>query len=369
MSDLTAQPAPPRVLILSASIGEGHDLPARLLADALQDRAAADVQDGLHAMGPVVEGVILGSANLDTRRGRAGFEVSHWLVARTRAGGRLGSWLLQRTGTRGLMDLIDRSRPDVIVSTYPGCTELLGRLRARGVLSVPTVSAITDLASLRFWAHPGIDVHLITHPESAPEVRDLTGPKTRIEAVRGLFYDRFLAPPDRQAARTQLGLDSDGGVVVVSGGGWAVGDLQGAARAAAELPEVGTVIVLCGRRDDLRAGLDRALSDVAKVRTWGFTDEMATLLAAASALVHSTAGLTVLEAQLQGCPVISYGWGAGHIRANNAAFQRLGLARVARDPEALRHALRAAVAERPQPTWAKHAALPAAADVILGLVR
>ena len=96
---------------------------------------------------------------------------------------------------------------------------------------------------------------------------------------------------------------------------------------------------------------------------------MATLLAAARALVHSTAGLTVLEAQLQGCPVISYGWGAGHIRANNAAFQRLGLARVARDPEALRQALRAAVAERPQPTWAKHAALPAAADVILGLVR
>ena len=43
-----------RVLILTASVGEGHDLPARTLADQLrQERPGIDVvtEDGLQVMG------------------------------------------------------------------------------------------------------------------------------------------------------------------------------------------------------------------------------------------------------------------------------------------------------------------------------
>ena len=70
---------------------------------------------------------------------------------------------------------------------------------------------------------------------------------------------------------------------------------------------------------------------------------MSDLLAAADVLVHSTAGLTVLEAQIRGTRVISYGWGRGHIRANNRAYERLGLAAVARTPEQLAAAIRGGV--------------------------
>ena len=54
---------------------------------------------------------------------------------------------------------------------------------------------------------------------------------------------------------------------------------------------------------------------------------MSDWLAAGDALVHSTGGLTVLEAHVRGCPTISYGWGRGHIRANNEAFLRFGYRR------------------------------------------
>ena len=56
---------------------------------------------------------------------------------------------------------------------------------------------------------------------------------------------------------------------------------------------------------------------------------MSEWLAAGDALVHSTGGLTVLEAHVRGCPTISYGWGRGHIRVNNEAFRRFGIAEVA----------------------------------------
>jgi UDP-N-acetylglucosamine:LPS N-acetylglucosamine transferase len=91
---------------------------------------------------------------------------------------------------------------------------------------------------------------------------------------------------------------------------------------------------------------------------------MPAVLAAADALVHSTAGLTVMEALAVGCPVVSYGWGRGHIRANNAAYRRFGLADVADDRASLATALRRAVARRATPDPA-FAALPTAAEVIL----
>ena len=79
------------------------------------------------------------------------------------------------------------------------------------------------------------------------------------------------------------------------------------------------------------------------MRLVGFTEQMSEWLAAADALVHSTGGLTVLEAHVRGCPTISYGWGRGHIRANNAAFRRYGIAEVVAGRRELNQALRARV--------------------------
>ena len=85
--------------------------------------------------------------------------------------------LLVLFGRRGLTRLILAHDPDLIVSTYPGVTAVLGELRRKRPASrCPCYSSITDLAGLQFWAHPGIDRHFITHPESAEEVEQIAGP-------------------------------------------------------------------------------------------------------------------------------------------------------------------------------------------------
>jgi processive 1,2-diacylglycerol beta-glucosyltransferase len=73
----------------------------------------------------------------------------------------------------------------------------------------------------------------------------------------------------------------------------------------------------------------------------------------------------VLEAHIRGCRVISYGWGVAHIRANNAAFVRHGIARVARTRPELRQALGEALAEHGEPQHEAYAALPSAASAVL----
>jgi len=97
----------------------------------------------------------------------------------------------------------------------------------------------------------------------------------------------------------------------------------------------------------------------------GFTDRMGDVLAAADVLVHSSAGLTVLEAIIRGCPVVSYGFGVGHVRASNTALKRFKLAQVARKQPDLGPAIARALEHRPEPDGS-FARRPSTAALILG---
>src|ERR1700744_4370362 len=275
-------------------------------------------------------------------------------------------WLSRRLltgfGRRGLMRLIRAYDPDVIVSTYPGVTAVLGELRRKRRLDVPCYSSITDLAGLQFWAHPGIDLHFITHPESTEEVEHIAGPGS-VRWAKPPTSPAFLAARSRDEAPKALGLPANGRVIAVSGGGWGVGDLVGATRAALEFEDA-TVLCLCGRNDALRAKVVGRFGDEPRLRVMGFTDGVGDVLAAADALVHSSAGLTVLEAIIRGCPVVSYGFGYGHVRASNAALERFKLAQVAHTETDLVPAITRALEQHPEPD-PRFARRPSTASLIL----
>ena len=272
----------PRVLILSASIGEGHDLPARMIADGLrQERPGIHVriEDGLLAMGWPIDRAVLGGARMESRAGELFFDALYWVYAQVGPTRRLGGWLLETLGGRRLLALIAAERPDIVVATYPGVSEALGRLRQHGRLDVPVASAITDLAGLYYWAHPGVDLHLVIHRESIEEVRAIA-PASRIVWANGMWSPDFLVPRDRGDARRALDLPPDGPVIVVSGGGWAMGDLEGAAETALRV-DGATVVCLCGRMEDVRAALAARFAGESRLRALGFTEVMGDWLAAA----------------------------------------------------------------------------------------
>ena len=89
-------------------------------------------------------------------------------------------------------------------------------------------------------------------------------------------------------------------------------------------------------------------------------------MAASDVLVHSTCGLTVLESLMRGCPAVSYGWGRGHIRRNDEALRRFGLADVVANRRELRPTLERAIARRRRPD-PRFADLPSAASFVLAL--
>jgi len=338
---------PRRVLILSADVGEGHAAAARALAQQIEaspEETEVTVIDGLAAMGRVLRQVVQDGYRVQLRFLPWSYSLVYWLLERVPPVRWLTRWQLRLFGARPLARRIAEYDPDVIVSTYPAVTVVLARLRRTGAVRCPTVATITDLTGLFFWAQPGIDMHLVMYGESMPSVERIAGAGSA-RLVRPLISAEFLEPRCPLEARRALGLPTEGRMVVVSGGGWGVGDVEGAVRELCRVPEVSSIVCLAGRNEQLHERLSTTFAKEASVHVYGFTDAMPQLLAAADALVHSTGGVTCLEAKATGTPVVSYGLPVGHARLNTRAMADLELLRLANDTGELRAHVQASFAE------------------------
>jgi processive 1,2-diacylglycerol beta-glucosyltransferase len=338
---------PYRVLILSADVGEGHAAAARALAEqveASKQHAEVTVIDGLAAMGPLVRPVVEDGYRVQLRFFPWTYTLVYWLLERVMPVRALARRLLCLVGSRPLARAIAAHEPDVVVSTYPAVTVVLARLRRIGEVHCSTVATITDLTGLFFWAQPGIDMHLVMYGESMSSVERIAG-RGSVQLVRPLISAEFLQPRCPVDARRALGLSEEGRTVVVSGGGWGVGDIAGAVREFTKVPEVSSIVCLAGRNEQLAAKLRGAFAQEPRVRVYGFTDKMPEILAAADVLVHSTGGVTCLEARAAGTPVVSYGLPVGHARLNTRAMAALDLLRLANDTDELRTHVEASFAD------------------------
>ncbi len=334
------------MLVLSADVGEGHAAAARALSQQVQTApgdAQVTVIDGLHAMGRVLRPVVEDGYRWQLRFMPWTYTLIYWLLEHVAPVRWHARWTLCRFGARSLQRTIAEHDPDVVVSTYPAVTVVLAHLRRRGMVHCSTMATITDLTGLFFWAQPGIDMHLAMYDESVAPVERIAGPGS-VRLVRPLISAEFLRPRAPGEARVALGLPEHGRMVVVSGGGWGVGDIAGAVRELCRVKDVTSIVCLAGRNEQAQRRLEGAFAGEERVRVFGFTDRMPELLRAADALVHSTGGVTCLEAKATGTPVVSYGLPVGHARINTRAMAELDLLLLARNTTELHEHVRASFA-------------------------
>jgi UDP-N-acetylglucosamine:LPS N-acetylglucosamine transferase len=346
-----------RFLILSAGMGSGHDTVARELAARLEaaghQAILADVLEllpariggGLRATyRRVIERVPVlyaGIYQVFFRGGRGGSGDGN-------GGARLrpGSAPLAVLAERRLLALAGRHQADVVVSVFHLAAQVAGRLRARGVLTVPSAVVMTEFEAHRQWLHPGNDLYLCHTEDIAAEISKETGCPAAGNGplVGARFAECMPATSLTRADRWRRDLSPDGRpLVLLSTGAWGIG--SSLARTARLLDRAGYApAVLCGENKRLH----RRLSALPEVRVLSWVEDMPGLMWAASALIDNAAGQTAMEALAAGLPVVGYRPIPGHGADGVRVMARLGLSNLARDEEELLSSLWALA--RPGPT-------------------
>jgi len=309
------------VLILSASVGAGHDGAADELAERLRRSGVdVDVRDYMNALPRWGRFLLRDCYSPSVRHTPLLFE---WLFTTIENSRVVRAVVLTfcRLGNRTVRMWISAGTYSTVVSTYPLASQTLGELRASGRVGCPVVTYLTDPAAHRTWVHPDVDVHLTVTAATAAIGEHRYSVPLRVGGP--LVPARFASAPspDRLAQlRRDLMLPADKPVALFATGSLGLGDAAASARDA-----VGaglTPLVLCGRNEVLR----QRLSAVAGVIALGWRTDVHELMHLADVLVQNAGGLSFTEAMVAGLPVVSYRCIPGHGQANAAILQQAGLA-------------------------------------------
>jgi UDP-N-acetylglucosamine:LPS N-acetylglucosamine transferase len=340
-------PANARVVIISAGVGAGHDGPADELGRRLHRMGWwVDRPDGLD-IPPAHLGRGLRNLYLSAIRRTPGL----WDPVLTSSGG--------GGAARGIHAALDRladrtmaligDQPHAVVSTYPLVSQLLGRLRERGLLDVPVISYLTDPAVHPLWWHPGVDVVLAPHPCMLDQIHRLAnaspGSRTTVVATAPALPRTLARPRSAEVTRTlrrELGAPPGSPLALVTAGSVGTGAVD---RTAADLASWNLwPVVLCARNERLRLRIE----SLGVGRALGWTNDVPDLLGAADLVVHNAGGLACWEALAAGRPVVSYRVLPGHGTANAAVLEAAGVAPWARTRDDLGPALDEASLPRPE---------------------
>ncbi len=324
-----------RILIVSASMGAGHDGAANELRRRLEAQGhTVRIVDFLHCCPFGIGWFIKWTYLVQLRVAPWSYELTYrlWYKMPSTWGFivRLDTFIAGKRMRRAIVD----TDADVVVSTYPLSSLVLGNMRKKRWLKVPVITYLTDFAVHPLWVHPHVDVHLATSEFAAATARTRGGDDSR--APGPLVAGRFRAVPtgDRATARAELGIPDDARAVLVVAGSWGVGDVPGTYEAIVEAGDFHPVVV-CGRDEKLRDTLAAA----GQGTVVGWTDDMPRLMAACDVMVENAGGLTANEAFAVGLPVVTFLPIAGHGKDNAEGMEALGVTRYARTTEELRAAL------------------------------
>ena len=348
---------PARLLILTASYGEGHNAAARALAAACDD---------LH--GPGTARVVDVFALANPRLNRVSRRAYIGIINRApKLWSRLYAWIdrsnivprclwLLGNERRLLAQIIAEENPVVLCSTYPAYAFLLARLATDGHALPLHFNVVTDSISINsLWWRAGAAGWFVPNPDSAEVMRRGGVPADALH-VTGFPVPAFfgqnaalLSPPDLTAF-------SENGATVPSPRAPAPrvlyiinsGTNHAAETARLLLKEDAWEVTIAVGRDEL---LRRELTLLAAKRALpahilGWTDQLPRLLMTHHVVISKAGGATTQEAIAARCPMIVNQIVPGQEEGNYELLRRAGSGALATTPVAVLTTLREAFADR-----------------------
>lgn len=327
----------PRILILTASYGSGHNRVAAALRHALaREGAEVEVVDHFARFVHLRFATITQALYLAILRAApALWGFAYWLADRLPIDSPL-LFGMNRLGATKLARHLAGQRPDVVVSTHPTPAGALSHLKELGGIDCPHATVFTDFTAHTQWIHPHVERYFVPADTVRARLLGRGIPPERVRASGIPLQPAFGAPLDRGALRAQLGLSPDLPVVLVMAGlHGTLGGLGEVVRVLAALPIAVQALVVCGRDRRLVRRLERLVAGDPRIRVYGYVEETHRLMGVADLLVSKAGAVTMAEALALELPTVLFRSLPGQERANEAFLETAGAVLVARSRQEL----------------------------------
>jgi len=308
----------PRILILTASMGDGHNTAARNIREALvseHESAEVLVADPYTRTNPVVNKLMQSGYTAAINRYPRAWKLVFQLLSKPGVVEGMSPILSELTNA--VRDMIAEYRPDVVASTYPIFSYLISKIRKRDPgVKAPFITVITDSTMINSaWFRWRSDGFVVPDEPTAEVLReDGVDPATI----------HVLGFPVNQAFETLLPADepADGKWRILFFPGGRVEYAIAVLRELGGIPNL-EVSVITGRRQSVFQRI-REAGVPANVKLIGWTDQMPREMTSHHFFIGKAGGATVQEAIAAQLPFLVSHVVPGQEEGNIALIERTG---------------------------------------------
>lgn len=314
----------PRILILTASMGEGHNTAARNIGEALtaETNGTAEIliADPYTRTNPLVNKLMQKGYTTAINRYPRAWKLVFELLNRRGVVEGMGPMLKELTDA--VQSLITEFRPDIIASTYPVFTFLIAKIRKRNPeVTVPFYTVITDSTLISSaWYRCPCDGSLVADKPTAEVLLKDGVPPDRVHVlgfpVNPIFETLDPCPPP-----------ADGQWKLLFFPGGKTDAAIGSLHHLAKIPNL-TVTVVTGRRHSVFRQLQEAGLPT-RGELIGWTQEMPRLMTSHHIFVGKAGGATVQEAIAAQIPFLVSHIVPGQEEGNISLIEQIGVGALA----------------------------------------
>jgi len=293
-----------RILILSASVGNGHTIAAESLKQAFEiKKLAGEVrhEDVLKFTNPLFRR-LYGKAYIDLVN-RAP-EFLGWMYDQLDEPWKNEKRRLffDKLNTTPLIKMVREYDPDWIVCTHFLPSEIVSDLKSKGKLDCPQAIVVTDFDMHALWLCRNYEHYFVALDETKAYLETLSFPPEKITVSGIPIAPKFSEMKSKAAMREKFGLAADVPTVILSLGGFGVGRIGTLLDALRTIRRPVQILAMCGRNEELKKELDSKSKsdDIVRIIPVGYTKEMDEYMTTSDLIVGKPGGLTTCEALAKG---------------------------------------------------------------------
>ena len=323
-----------KILILSATFGDGHKQVAKAISEAVEytlPNASPIILDIMEWIHPYLYPVSL----FVYKRGIKRFpQVYSYFYKKTRVKNSFSTKLnsLFTFGLQTMLEVIQRIKPRVVVSTYPFAAGIISKLKEQGLINIPAVTIITDYTDHSYWIHPYTDLYIVGSNQVRDRLISLGIEDDKIKNTGIPVRQKFIESQPRELLLEKYGMSSNKFTVLIMGGGDGfIGKGRSTFRALESVSQTLQLIIVCGRNKKLKKQLELELKDYKHdVLLLGFCENIQELMAISDLMITKPGGVTTSEALAMGLPLLIYHPLPGQEEDNAEFLWKSGLAFLAK---------------------------------------
>lgn len=299
-----------KVLIITATIGQGHNAVANSLANGLRERnVPCEVLDMYRYFSPALQKIVQGGYLISIKSVVHARKIGEKYFEAMEKGYRpLNEHTFARIKNmpfaKDLKKFLDRYQPDIIVCTQVYCAHIIDIIKSKGWVNVPVIGIITDFTVQAHWQGNDYVDYIVTASEG------LTGqllakkvPEERILPLGIPISPKFCEKADAAEARKLLCLDSEKKTLLIMGGSMGYGNIDKTILQLDSLPFDFQAMVVCGSNLRMRSKLQK-LKTKKRFDIYGFSYNIPLMMDAADVVVTKPGGISLSECLAKGLPMV-----------------------------------------------------------------